>query len=396
MAVMHWYPKKRIFLDYASATPILPDVYRVMKKYWSEKFYNPSAIYREALATKKDVEENRTRIARLLGTSASGIIFTSGGTESDNLAILGAFEVARKTFKKPHLIISAIEHPGIAEAAEEVCRRGGEVSKLPVGEDGSISLEALRNTLKKNTFLISIGLANGEIGTIEPLAKIGRIVREARRNIGSDYPLLHTDASQAPSYLDVSLEKLNVEMLTVDGAKIYGPKGIGVLAVRKNVKLHPILFGGNQENGRRAGTQSPALITGFTKALEIVSKDRSRESERLDILRKEFVDYVRKHLPRAMINGSVENRLPNIVSVSIPDALAEFIVLKLDREGVLVSIGSACSADEREEGSPVIRALGLGSLATATVRFSFGRRTKGCDVRQAAAIFCRVTNSVLK
>lgn len=396
MAVMNWLPKKRIFLDYASATPILPEVFKVMEKYWSKEFYNPSAIYREALGVKNALTESRQSVARLLGISASGVIFTSGGTESDNLAILGTYEAARKSFKKPHLIISSVEHPAVVEAAREVERRGGELSIVPVGEDGTVSLEKLKSFLKKSTFLVSVGLAQGEIGTVQPLSKIGRIVREARKEGGSEYPLLHTDASQAPNYLDLALERLNADLMTLDGAKIYGPKGAGVLALRKDVRVEPTSFGGNQEGGRRAGTENVALAVGFAKALEIAVRDRAKESERLDILRKEFIDSVRQNLPQAVINGPVENRLPNIVSVSIPGLLAEFLVLKLDREGVLASVGSACSSDEREEGSPVIRALGLGDLATSTVRFSFGRDTKRRDVLKAAEIFCRTTKSVLK
>ncbi|MGB3922242.1 MAG: cysteine desulfurase family protein [Minisyncoccia bacterium] len=393
---MNWLPKKRIFLDYASATPILPEVFKVMEKYWSKEFYNPSAIYREALGVKNALTESRQSVARLLGISASGVIFTSGGTESDNLAILGTYEAARKSFKKPHLIISSVEHPAVVEAAREVERRGGELSIVPVGEDGTVSLEKLKSFLKKSTFLVSVGLAQGEIGTVQPLSKIGRIVREARKEGGSEYPLLHTDASQAPNYLDLALERLNADLMTLDGAKIYGPKGAGVLALRKDVRVEPTSFGGNQEGGRRAGTENVALAVGFAKALEIAVRDRAKESERLDILRKEFIDSVRQNLPQAVINGPVENRLPNIVSVSIPGLLAEFLVLKLDREGVLASVGSACSSDEREEGSPVIRALGLGDLATSTVRFSFGRDTKRRDVLKAAEIFCRTTKSVLK
>ncbi len=396
MAGMNWFPKKRIFLDYASATPLLPKALRAMKKYWSKDFYNPSAVYREALSVKKDVEDKRVRIARILGIAPSGIIFTSGGTESDNLAILGAYSAASEQFKKPHLIISAIEHPAVAEAAREVCRRGGEVSVLKVGKDGLVNPEALRKLLKKNTFLVSIGYANSEIGVIQQLSKIGRIVKEFRRENDKDYPLLHTDASQAPNYLDISLEKLNTDLLTIDGAKIYGPKGIGVLAVRKNVKIRPIIFGGSQEYGRRAGTENPALISGFTVALETASLEREKESKRLDILRKEFVDYVRKNLPEALINGPVDSRLPNIVSVSVPGALAEFIVIKMEKVGVLASAGTACSTDEREEGSPTIRATVGEEFATATIRFSFGRETKSRDAMRAAEIFCRVSNSVLK
>ena len=400
---MNWFEKKRIFLDYASATPVLPEVKRAMEKYWSRDFYNPSAIYREGVWIKEEVEESRTRVARALGVAPSGVIFTASGTESDNLAILGAFESFRQVKKtlrqaqgKPHIIISAIEHPAVIGAAEEVARRGGEMSILGVDEEGRVSPEALKKLLKKNTFLVSVGLANNEIGTIQPLSKIGRLLREYRKGRGSSYPYLHTDASQAPNFLDVSIESLQTDLLTLDGSKIYGPKGVGALAVRRGVKIHPIIFGGGQEGARRSGTLNPALVSGFALALDIALRNREKESQRLETLRKYFVKSVTKRLPKMVINGSLNNHLPNIVSVSIPGVLSEFILLKLDKEGVMASVGSACSLDERVSGSPVIRALGRSDLAEATLRFSFGRPTTLSDVKRTVEIFCLIGESMLK
>ena len=381
---------RRIFLDYASATPVLPEVRQAMEKYWSKDFYNPAAIYREGLDVKEGVESCRARVARALGVAENGVIFTAGGTESDNLAILGAFEKSLETIKRPHVIISAIEHPAIVAAAEEVVRRGGAVSLLGVDQEGLVSIEALKKLLKKNTFLVSIGLANNEIGTIQPLSKIGRFLSEFRKDHGSVYPYLHTDASQAPSFLEVGIENLQSDLLTLDGSKIYGPKGIGILAVRRGVKIRSLILGGEQERGRRAGTLNPALVAGFALALEIALKDRGKESQRLEVFRRYFVESVTKRLPAAVINGSRDFHLPNIVSVSLPGTLAEFILLKLDRAGLLVSVGSACSSDERVSGSPVITALGKRDLAEATLRFSFGRFTTERDVRQAIEIFCGI------
>src|SRR3989344_2556804 len=238
---------RRIFLDYASATPVLRDVQQVMEKYWSRDFHNPSAIYEEGIRVKREVEECRARIGRSLGVQPKDIIFTSSGTESDNLAILGVFEQGLTLQKKPHIIISAIEHPAVVAAAEEVVRRGGEVSILGVNEEGFVSVETLKKLLKKNTFLVSIGLANNEIGTIQPISQIGRLLTKFRKSQHSSYPYLHTDASQAPSFLDISIDNLQADLLTLDSAKIYGPKGIGALIVKRGVKLHPIIFGGGQE-----------------------------------------------------------------------------------------------------------------------------------------------------
>ena len=405
---MSWFEKKslarrrgRIFLDYASATPVLPEVRRVMEKYWSRDFYNPSAIYQEGVRIKEEIEQSRAGVALSLGVAPPGIIFTASGTESDNLAVLGAFEAFRQRSAvagqaqgkkakdgKPHIIISAIEHPAVVGAAEEVVRRGGEMSVLGVDEEGRVSPEALKKLLKKNTFLVSIGLANNEIGTIQPLSKIGRLLREYRKSHSSSYPYLHTDASQAPSFLDVSLETLHLDLLTLDNSKIYGPKGVGVLAVRRGVKICPIIFGGGQEGNRRSGTLNPALVSGFALALKIALRDREKESRRLENLREYFIESVSGYLPRVVVNGSRNNHLPNIVNVSLPGVLSEFILLKLDKAGVMVSVGSACSADERVSGSPVIRALGKSELAESTLRFSFGRFTTAGEVKQAVKIFC--------
>jgi len=400
---MNWFKPKRIYLDYASATPVLPEVRQVMEKYWSHDFYNPSAIYKEGLEVKKEVEECRVRLGRSLGVTPAGIIFTSSGTESDNLAILGSFEEALKTIKKPHVIISSIEHSAVVAAAQEIVRRGGEMSVVEVDKEGVVTLEMIKKLLKKNTFLISIGLANNEIGTIQPISKIGRLVSEFRKNNKSSYPYLHTDASTAPSYLNVDISSLQADFLTLDGSKIYGPKGVGVLALRRDVKLRPLTLGGGQEGGRRAGTLNPALISGFTQAFEIAMRDRAREASRLETFRKYFIEQVTKHLPKAIINGSENNHLPNIVSVSLPASpagrpgtLAELILLKLDQAGVMVSVGSACSLDERVSGSPVITALGKKDLAESTLRFSFGRFTTVKEFKEAVKIFCLIGESVLK
>lgn len=373
----------------------------MMEKYWSDDFYNPSAVYKEGQKVKKSVSEWRTKMSRALGVSPTNIVFTSGGTESDNLAILGAFEAFRQAQDKkpsdirPHIIVSAIEHPSIMACANEVERRGGKVTVLDVDEEGQIDLEELEKSLDKNTFLVSITLANGEIGTVAPVVKVGRIVREYRKEHGTKYPYLHTDASQAPSYLNVSPETLYADMLTLDGAKIYGPKGIGALVVRKGIDIHPVIFGGDQEGGRRAGTLSPALIAGFVQALELVIRDRDKEAVRLEGLRKYFIEKVSANCPSVVINTPAEH-LPNIVSVSIPGALGEFLLLKLDAEGVMGSVGTACSLDGKESGSPALKAIGKEDLAESTLRFSFGRFTTKSDMDEIVKIFCRIAKSVVK
>jgi cysteine desulfurase len=222
---MTFFKKKRIYLDYASTTPVLREVKKEMDKYWTEAFHNPSSIYEEGVDRKRELDAYRTKVARILGVQAKEVIFTSGGTESDNTAILGAFEVAREKFAKPHLIISSIEHPAVSEAAKEVIRRGGEVSVAGVDEEGFIQPVNVLKLLRKETFMVSIMLANNEIGTIEPVSKVARLLREERKKNNSLYPYIHTDASQAPNTYKVNAEQLHVDLLTLDGSKIYGPKG---------------------------------------------------------------------------------------------------------------------------------------------------------------------------
>ena len=387
---MNWFKQKRIFLDYASATPVLPEVMEAMKEYWSRDFYNPSAIYKEGLLVKDEIGKNRTRVARALGVSSKNIIFTAGGTESDNLAILGAFEKSKEIINKPHIIISAIEHPAVAGAVAEVVRRGGEMSILEVNEEGLVSVEELKKVLKKNTFLVSVALANNEIGTIQPIAKIGRHLSLFKQKQGSVYPYLHTDASQTPNYLNINMESIQADLLTLDGSKIYGPKGIGVLVARRGIDIHPIIFGGGQESSKRAGTLNPALVAGFTLALEKAQRDSEKESKRLEALRKYFIETVTKCSDKIIVNGSPKNHLPNIISISVPGFLSELILLRLDEAGIMVSVGSACSLDERESGSAVIKALGKSELSEATLRFSFGRPTTLSDIKRATKMLCQV------
>lgn len=367
-----------------------------MERFWSKDFYNPSAIYLEGLRAKEAVRDSRLKVARLTGVSTAGIIFTSGGTEANNLAILGAFNKALESIERPHLIVSTIEHSSIIATAHELLRRGGEVSFLEVSEDGRVSPEALKNLLRENTFLVSLSLANGEIGTIEPLAKVGRVIREYRKKCQSLFPYLHTDASQAANYLDLNLESLQADLLTLDSSKIYGPKGVGALVLRRGVALLPIVFGGQQEGGRRAGTENPALVTGFAKALEIAVRDRRAETRYLEACRQVFIKEVRESLPEAVINGSDSYHLPNIVNISLPGTISELVVLKLEKEGILASVGSACSYDERENGSPVIAALGREDLMSSSLRFSFGRGSGLKDIKKGTQIFCRVARAMLK
>ncbi|MDP3763808.1 MAG: aminotransferase class V-fold PLP-dependent enzyme [bacterium] len=323
---MNWFKQKRIFLDYASATPVLPEVRWAMKKYWSKNFYNPSAIYEEGIKVKKDIDGYRTKIARILGVAKEGIIFTSGGTEANTWAVRGV--------KPGRIIVEQDSHPSVLEAAKDI-------------------------TGVETTLVSSVATDN----------KLGRKIREERKRNNSEYPLLHIDASQNANYFSVGLEVLACDLLTLDAAKLYGPKGIGALIVKRDVKLNlpPI------------GTPPVPLIAGFVKALEIAVHDRESERKRLDSLSVEFVESIQQSLPQALVTRS----LPNIVHVSMPGILPEFLVLALDRAGILVSAGPACNSNKPEPPD-------------TPVRFSFGRPTTSGEINRAAEIFCQICQSVVK
>ncbi len=390
---MNIFTKKapeRIFLDYASSTPLLPEARKSMEEYFRDDFYNPSAIYLEGKKIRDELNNFRTEIARLLHVSAKDIIFTSGGSESDNLALLGVFEAFNHKLEKPHFIISDIEHSAIMEAAKEIERRGGEVTKIRVNEEGIVSVEEIKNSLKANTVLVSVMLANNEIGTIEPIAKIARIVKEYRKEKETRFPYLHTDASQGANYLSLDLESLGVDMLTLDGGKIYGPRGSGILAVRPGVEIKPIIFGGGQEKGLRGGTENMALISGFSTALLIVQSDRLEESKRLEKIKKYFLEDIKSNFNGVLINTPTDVSLPNIVSISTPNILGELIAIKLNKEGILVSTGSSCGTFKNEGGSVTIKAIGRKHLSESTLRFSFGRHTTLNDIKHALNILKKI------
>ncbi len=367
--------EKRIFLDYASSTPVLPEVKKVMEKYLEKDFYNPSAIYEEGVKLRTELNNFRKEIARILHVTAKDIIFTSGGTESNNLAVLGIFEAFRGKIEKPHFIVSSIEHSAILETVKEIERRGGEVSIISVNEEGFVSAEEVIKNLKETTVLVSIILSNNEIGTIEPISRIGRKIKEYRKKQNSSYPYFHTDASQAANYLSLDVTSLSVDLMTIDGSKIYGPKSSGLLVVRPNVLIRPIIFGGGQENGLRSGTENLFLISGLAKAISIANNDREKERERLNSLKLFFIDEIVKKFPNLIINTPKENSLPNIVSISFPGQIGEFIAIKLDQQGIMVSTGSSCGIFKDIGASETIKAIGKKDLAESTIRFSFGRET---------------------
>jgi cysteine desulfurase len=380
------FHNKNIYLDYAATTPISNTVFKKMKPFLIEKFFNPSSIHKGGVVAKKALESAREMVARELSVKARDIYFVGSGTESVNLAILG---VVRKflydeSFKKelkgerPHIIVTEIEHPAVLETARTLESEGVEVSYLPVLQNGLIQSQTVRAAIKPNTVLISIMFANNEIGTILPISKISKEIIEFKKELGREktsFPYFHSDASQAGNYFSLQIEKLGVDLLTIDAGKIYGPKGVAVLYKRSEVPIEPIIFGGAQESGLRAGTENVAGIVGCAEALKEAQKMREKESKRLIKLRDFFIDEVLKKFPDATLNGDPEQRLPNNVNICFPKSNSEFMVLSLDAKNISVSATTACKSIGDTAYSYVVEAIGKPECAASSIRFSFGRDT---------------------
>lgn len=370
---------KRIFLDYASTTPLDGDIEKLMRLYLGPEFANPSALYQEGLLAKKAVQDSRESIAKILNIRAEEVIFTGSGSESDNLAIVGVFSAFKKKFK-PHIITTVIEHPSIIEACKYLEQEGCEVSYIGVEENGIVDPQKIAEAIRPTTVLVSVMYANNEIGTIQPIHQIARRLRDYKeRGISAldGIPYLHTDASQAANYLDLSFQKLGVDLMTLDASKIYGPKGVGALAVRRYVEIKPIIFGGGQANGLRAGTENVPGIVGLAAALKKAQESREAESARLTKLRDYFIESIIKKYPAVLINGDKINRLPNNVNICVPGLDAEFAVIKLDQAGVGCSSASACLNLSENSYSYVVSALGDKGKECqgAPLRFTLGRYT---------------------
>lgn len=394
--------KKIIYLDNASTSPIRKEVILAMKPFWSNKFGNPGSITKLGVEAKKVLENCRKIVAESLQRRPNEIVFTSGGTESNNLAIFGVLnylEKAGKRISDLHFITSNIEHSSILECFKELERRGAKVDYLKVKENGLVDVKDLRKLIKQNTVLVSIGYANNEVGTIQPIREIAKEIRHAKKgkknseensserlgtplsgeDFSSELPYFHTDASQAGLYLDLNINQLGVDLLTLDAQKIQGPKGVGALFIKAGTNISSIMFGGGQENDLRSGTENVPLIVGFAKALEIARKDFEKVSKKVKVVRDYFWQKIQKEIPEAVLNGDLENRLANNLNFSIPGIDPEFTVLCLDEEGVICSTKSACTHDEDE--SFVIRALGKNDeLIKSALRFSLSAEVTKKDI----------------
>ncbi len=382
--------KKLIYLDYAATTPLAPEVKKAMEPFWSENFGNPSSIYQSGIKAKNALGQARQKIAKILGAGETEIIFTAGGTESANLAILGLSRAIQKTLKKPgHIITTKIEHPAVLNsvlALEEPACAGREsfnVTILPVDKYGLIAPEQIKKAVKPETILVSVMYANNEIGTIEPIAEIGKLLKKINqerktKNLPKIY--FHTDACQAAGYLDLNVEKLGVDLLTLNGSKIYGPKGSAILYVRAGTPLKPIIFGGGQEKGLRSGTENVPAYIGLAKALELAQKNRKKEFQRLEKLSQNLTERILKIIPKTFLNGHPEKRLPNNVNITILDIEGEALLLHLDQYGICASTGSACHSQTLQP-SHVLQAIGLPrEIIHGSLRLTLGRETTKKDI----------------
>ena len=372
-----------IYLDHSATTPVHPEVLGAMMSFFANHFGNPSSIHRAGRFAREAVECARDRVAGLIGASPAEIVFTGGGTEADNLALLGA-AYAEKGGRN-HLIASAIEHPAVGNALCHLSGCGFSVTLLPVDRRGWLDPDDLRRAVTEKTLLVSVMHANNEIGTIEPLREIAAITRA--RGI-----LLHTDAVQSAGKIPVSVDDLGVDLLSLAGHKIYGPKGTGALYVRKGMALKPITFGGHQEGNLRNGTENVPGWVGLGKACEIAVRDLETQEVHLRGLRDLLEAEIRAGMPDVRVNGHPVERLPHLLSVSFAGVSGEALLRELDLRGIAVSAGSACAAGSTRI-SHVLAALGMEEAwAVGTLRFSMGRDNTREEILHAASILKKLVN----
>jgi cysteine desulfurase len=387
---------KKVYLDYAATTPVDKKVLKAMQPYFSKTFGNASSLHSFGQRARNAVEKARWQAAGFLHCSMEEIIFTGSATESDNLAILGVV----KNFKqknpnqKPHIITTAIEHPAVLEACRRLAKEGVEVTYLAVNQQGLIGLGALQEAIRPNTALISVMYVNNEIGVAQPIAEIGQLLRKYRAQNPTSSILFHTDAVQAVNYLDCDVQKIGVDLLTLSGHKIYGPKGVGILFVKKGVTLEPLFFGGGQERKLRPGTENVAGIVGLGAAVAAIKKrapkQRIKINNNLEALRNKLVTGILKSIPFCYLNGSKEQRLPNIANISFERVEGESILFALDQAGIAVSTGSACASGSLEP-SHVLTAMDLPvERAHSSIRFSLGKYTSKEEISYVLKVLPKI------
>jgi cysteine desulfurase len=374
-----------IYLDYNATTPLRTEVLEAMLPYLHTHFGNPSSVHGAGRQAKHGVEEARERIAELIHCRPAEVLFTSGGTESNNLALTGVRNAMR--YKGHHIITTAIEHSSILEPLDTLATEGATVTILPVNSEGRVSADDLVAALRPETVLVSISLANHEIGTIQPIAALSRIIRE--RGI-----YFHVDAVQAAGKLPLDVTSLGVDLLSLSAHKISGPKGVGALHVRKGTALTPLLRGGPQEREKRAGTENVAAIVGFGVAATLAAQELATSAAHCCHLTQQLCEGIVQHVPGAFLNSPAHHRLPNTLNVGFNDATGEGLMMGLDLAGIAVSTGSACAAGSLEP-SHVLLALGRNAEeAKSALRFSVGKETTAQEIDRVLEVLSKVVERV--
>jgi cysteine desulfurase len=378
--------QKEIYFDNAATTAVDPAVLNAMLPYFSRKYGNPGSFHNKGKEAKDAVENARSHVARILNCKLKEVVFTGSGTESINLAIKGV-AFANKS-KGNHIITSQIEHHAVLHTCEFLEKNGFEVTYLKVDKFGLVNPKELEAAITDKTILVSIMYANNEIGTIEPIAEIGKICRQKK-------VYFHTDACQAVGFLDLKVSNLNVDLLTLNGSKVYGPKGVGILYLKEGIEIEPLIHGGGQEFSIRSGTENVPSIIGFAKALTIAQENAKKESDRLIKLRDELISSLLK-IPKTRLNGHSTERLPNNVNISFLDVEGEAMLLYLNEKGVYASTGSACTSKSLET-SHVLKAIGLPYEAShGSLRFSLGKHTTLGEIKYLLRIMPKIVETLRK
>lgn len=379
------FPMKRIYMDHASTTPMAPEVIEAMNAAFVEIFGNASSLHQPGLSARAALEEARERVAGLIGAEAGEVYFTSGGTESDNLAIRGAALANRDRGR--HIITTSIEHPAVLEPCKALEKEGFEVTYLPVTREGLVEVEALEEAIREDSILISIMHANNEIGTIQPIAEAGELARS--RGI-----VFHTDAVQTVGKIPAKVDDLGVDLLSISSHKLHGPKGVGALYIRKKTPIEPIIFGGGHERGMRSGTENVPGIVGLAAASELAERNLEGEMVRISGMRDRLADYVLERVEDTWVNGSRTKRLPNNLNLGFSFIEGEALLLRLDAEGIAVSTGSACSS-KKTVASHVLTAIGLRPQeAHGSLRVTLGRENTDEEVDRVGEAIVEVAESL--
>ncbi len=378
------WKQKRIYLDHGAATPLRPSIAKTMRPYEREVFGNASAVHKDGVMARAAIETARGDVGRVLATTTRNIIFTSGGTESNNLAVHGVIEYLSeqgRAYSDMEVITTALEHPSLLAPLEAFERKGVRIVYAPTDSEGSILEQEFKKLITDKTVLVTFAYANSEVGTVQNVKSLSRMVRLWRQEHGGQYPYTHIDASQVPLWLPCKMDSLGIDLMSIDAGKCYGPKSSGVLALRGEVHLAPLLRGGAQEGSLRPGTEHVGLIVGCAAALTIAQDEYEVRASRITKLRDQFITGLQKAFPSLVLNGSRTSRVANNVNISIPGLDGEYAVIGLDHRGIACSTRSACKRGE-VGGSHVLRALGLpDDVVFGAIRFSLGEETTEAELR---------------